>query len=149
MYKRVVAKVGTNVLSKDDGSIDADVVEHLAEQISLLKKKGVEVVLVTSGAVGVGRTRTHRRATVPGSAQRADKIDEFLSGFERDQGHWLLLSRSLLPLASLLGRSILAASLSVMRNRRAATLKESNLKNAQAERGSFIDSWILRFGHHL
>ncbi len=56
MYKRIVAKVGTNVLSRDDGTIDTGVIEHLVEQISELKKNGVEVVLVTSGAVGVGRS---------------------------------------------------------------------------------------------
>ena len=70
MYKRVVAKVGTNVLSKDDGSIDAGVVEHLAEQISLLKKKGVEVVLVTSGAVGVGRTLFRQKKRVDTVAEK-------------------------------------------------------------------------------
>jgi len=55
MYKRIVAKVGTNVLSKDDGSIDASVMAHLAKQVSELKRNGAEVILVTSGAVGVGR----------------------------------------------------------------------------------------------
>lgn len=55
MYERIVVKVGTKVLSKDDGTIDADVMRHLAEQIAALKKNS-EVVLVTSGAVGMGRS---------------------------------------------------------------------------------------------
>jgi len=55
MYKRIVVKVGTKVLSKDDGTIDTDVMEHLAEQIAALKKNS-EVILVTSGAVGMGRS---------------------------------------------------------------------------------------------
>src|SRR3989338_7695483 len=55
MYKRIVVKVGTKVLSKDDGTIDADVMGHLAEQIATLKKNS-EVILVTSGAVGYGRS---------------------------------------------------------------------------------------------
>ncbi len=56
MYKRIVVKVGTKVLSKDDGTLDERVLKHLAEQISLLKKKNTEIILVTSGAVGSGRS---------------------------------------------------------------------------------------------
>ena len=56
MYKRMVVKVGTKVLSKDDGTLDERVLRHLAEQISLLKRKNVEIILVTSGAVGSGRS---------------------------------------------------------------------------------------------
>src|SRR3989344_3002758 len=47
MYKRIVVKVGTKVLSKDDGTLDERVLRHLAEQISLLKRKNVEIILVT------------------------------------------------------------------------------------------------------
>lgn len=56
MYKRVVVKVGTKVLSKDDGTLDERVLKHLVEQISLLKKKNIEVILITSGAVSSGRS---------------------------------------------------------------------------------------------
>lgn len=55
MYKRIVVKVGTGVLSKKDGTIDVGILRHLVEQISALKKKGTQVILVTSGAVGTGR----------------------------------------------------------------------------------------------
>lgn len=55
MYKRVVVKIGTSVLSKEDGHIDESVLENIADQISDLKKSGVEIVLITSGAVGSGR----------------------------------------------------------------------------------------------
>jgi glutamate 5-kinase len=55
MYKRIVVKVGTKVLSKESGSIDTNIVRHVVEQISALKKKGMQVILVTSGAVGTGR----------------------------------------------------------------------------------------------
>ncbi len=50
----MVVKVGTNVLSQDDGMLDLAVIEELVRQISLLKQRGVEVILVTSGAVGAG-----------------------------------------------------------------------------------------------
>ncbi|MEO8638137.1 MAG: glutamate 5-kinase [Candidatus Taylorbacteria bacterium] len=56
MYQRIIVKIGTKVLSKEDGTIDESVLENIVNQISSLKKSGVETVLVTSGAVGSGRS---------------------------------------------------------------------------------------------
>ena len=56
MYKTIVVKVGTKVLSRDDGTIDARMIAQVASEIAALKKKGCRVVLVTSGAVGAGRS---------------------------------------------------------------------------------------------
>lgn len=55
MYKRIIIKVGTRVLSREDGNLDVKVMERLVKEIVELKNKGIEVVLVTSGAVGAGR----------------------------------------------------------------------------------------------
>ncbi len=51
--KRVVVKIGTNVLTKDD-SIDCDYVGRVARQINALLKTGRQVVIITSGAIGMG-----------------------------------------------------------------------------------------------
>jgi len=51
--KRVVIKIGTNILSKDD-SIDAWYVGKVAGQVGSLLKMGKQVVIVTSGAIGMG-----------------------------------------------------------------------------------------------
>ncbi|MGD0596885.1 MAG: glutamate 5-kinase [Sedimentisphaerales bacterium] len=51
--KRVVIKIGTNILSKDD-SIDAGYVGLMAGQVNSLLKMGKQVVIVTSGAIGMG-----------------------------------------------------------------------------------------------
>jgi glutamate 5-kinase len=51
----MVVKVGTKVLSRADGGLDEAYVRNLVAQISALKQKGVEVVLITSGAGGTGR----------------------------------------------------------------------------------------------
>lgn len=51
--RRVVIKVGTNVLSRDD-HLDVDYLADLAHQIGTLRDSGVEVCLVTSGAIGLG-----------------------------------------------------------------------------------------------
>jgi glutamate 5-kinase len=55
MYKTLVIKVGTNVLTRPDGRLDITNVSHLVDQVAALKEAGVRLVLVTSGAVGAGR----------------------------------------------------------------------------------------------
>lgn len=54
--KRVVVKVGTKALSLENNHLDLNVLAHLVEQVVSLKKAGTEVVLVTSGAMGAGRS---------------------------------------------------------------------------------------------
>lgn len=56
-WKRVVIKVGTNVLSNEAGQIDEGIVGNLTQQIILLKNQGIEVYLVSSGAVGAGKSK--------------------------------------------------------------------------------------------
>jgi glutamate 5-kinase len=53
--RRIVIKVGSRVLTREDNGIDAAIIRGLAGQISSLRKSGHEVVLVTSGAVAAGR----------------------------------------------------------------------------------------------
>ena len=54
-YKRIVVKVGSNVLSKKDGNLDITRMSAIVDQLSELHAKGMEVMLVTSGAVAAGR----------------------------------------------------------------------------------------------
>ena len=54
--KRVVVKVGSAILTGEDG-MDLEVVKNLSEQISFLHDTGREVILVTSGAVAAGRRK--------------------------------------------------------------------------------------------
>ena len=52
--KTVVVKVGTRVLTHDDGTLDHDRVTAIADQIVRLMDEKRHVVLVSSGAVGAG-----------------------------------------------------------------------------------------------
>ncbi len=52
--KRIVIKVGTSTLTYKTGNINLRRVKKLVEVLSDLKNAGHDVVLVTSGAVGVG-----------------------------------------------------------------------------------------------
>ncbi|WP_321347112.1 glutamate 5-kinase [uncultured Draconibacterium sp.] len=54
-YKKITVKVGSNVLAKADGTLNVARIAHLVDQIARLHKNGVEVVLVSSGAVAAGR----------------------------------------------------------------------------------------------
>ena len=55
MYKRIIIKVGTKVLTDRDGKLDRNIIKHIVEQVVAVRNAGCEVVLVTSGAVGSGR----------------------------------------------------------------------------------------------
>lgn len=55
--KRVVIKVGTSTILYDNGKINLHRIELLARELSDLKNQGKEVILVTSGAIGVGVVR--------------------------------------------------------------------------------------------
>lgn len=55
--KRIVIKLGTNVLRNDDGEASLPRLYSYIEDISKLIKSGKEIILVTSGAVGLGRKK--------------------------------------------------------------------------------------------
>lgn len=55
--KRIVIKLGTNVLRNDEGFISLPRVYTFIEDIANLVKSGKEVIIVTSGAVGMGKKR--------------------------------------------------------------------------------------------
>ena len=60
--KRIVIKFGTNVLTNDEGNISLSRVYSFVEDVYRLKKMGKEVILVTSGAVGLGRKKIENYA---------------------------------------------------------------------------------------
>ncbi len=65
--KRVVVKVGTSTLMHNTGKLNLNRMEQFVRQLVDLQNQGREVVLVTSGAVGVGLGRlgfTERPASI-------------------------------------------------------------------------------------
>ncbi len=54
-YKKITVKIGSNVLAKTDGTLNVSRIAHLVDQVAFLRKNGVEVVVVSSGAVAAGR----------------------------------------------------------------------------------------------
>lgn len=56
-YKRVVVKIGSNVLTTSEGRLDLERLSSLTDQVATLYKEGIEVILVSSGAVASGRSQ--------------------------------------------------------------------------------------------
>lgn len=76
----VVVKVGTRVLTRADGTLDAQRVEAIAGQLARLWQTGRRVVLVSSGAVGagLGRLQLPQRPTDLAQLQAAAAIGQSL-----------------------------------------------------------------------
>lgn len=55
-YKRIAVKIGSNVLTRKDGTLDVTRMSALVDQVAELHRAGVEIVLVSSGAVASGRS---------------------------------------------------------------------------------------------
>ncbi|MDR1764258.1 MAG: glutamate 5-kinase [Dysgonamonadaceae bacterium] len=54
-YRRIVVKIGSNVLAAPSGTLDAEQVAMIVSQISAILRQGIEVIVVSSGAVASGR----------------------------------------------------------------------------------------------
>ena len=52
--RRIVVKVGTSTLTRDNGSFNLHNMDQLARTLSDLHGMGHEIILVSSGAIGVG-----------------------------------------------------------------------------------------------
>ena len=61
--KRIVVKIGTNVLRNDEGYVSLPRVYSFIEDMASLVRSGKEVILITSGAVGLGKKRLNLQDT--------------------------------------------------------------------------------------
>ena len=61
--KRITVKIGSNVLARPDGTLDITRMSALTDQIAELHKAGVEIIVISSGAVASGRSelKIHRK----------------------------------------------------------------------------------------
>lgn len=57
--KRIVVKVGSALLTNEDNTLNREFLEDFVRQLIALHKKGIEITLVTSGAVAAGRGEVH------------------------------------------------------------------------------------------
>src|SRR5438046_1759140 len=52
--RRLVVKIGSSLLTRDGGQLDRPRVARFVDQLARVQKSGVEVVLVSSGAIAAG-----------------------------------------------------------------------------------------------
>ena len=69
--KRIVIKLGTNIIRNEDGEVALSRIYSFIEDISKLVKKGKEVILVTSGAVGLGKKKLNLDSTTDEGVKQA------------------------------------------------------------------------------
>lgn len=55
-FTRIAVKIGSNVLTRRDGTLDVTRMSAITDQIAELYKSGIEVILISSGAVASGRS---------------------------------------------------------------------------------------------
>jgi len=54
-YKRIAIKIGSSVLTKDDGKLYTERIAQIVDQIAALHDQGIQVILISSGAVAAGK----------------------------------------------------------------------------------------------
>ena len=72
--KRLVIKIGSNVLTRADGTLDTTRISSIVDQVEALRKDGAQVILVSSGAVACGRSLLGREASA--GAHRLDPVEQ-------------------------------------------------------------------------
>ncbi len=66
VYRRIVVKLGTHLLTGGDDRLDLDVMTDLVGQIASLHEKGAEIVIVSSGAIAAGGHKLGLHKTIRG-----------------------------------------------------------------------------------
>lgn len=102
--KRIVVKVGTSTLTYETGKTNIRRMKELVEVLSDLKNSGMQIVLVTSGAIGVGvgklglkekpqDTPGRQAAATVGQCELMFMYDKLFSEYGHTTGQ-LLITRS-------------------------------------------------------
>lgn len=68
-FSRIAVKIGSNVLTRKDGTLDVTRMSALVDQVAELRKAGIEVILISSGAVASGRSEIK-------ASKRLDSINQ-------------------------------------------------------------------------
>ena len=56
-YNRIVIKIGSAVLADSDGRVNHTILSSISEDVAWLIKNGKEVLIVSSGAIALGRKK--------------------------------------------------------------------------------------------
>ena len=56
LYKRIAIKIGSNVLTRPDGTLDVTRMSAIVDQVAELHHRGISIIMISSGAVASGRS---------------------------------------------------------------------------------------------
>ncbi|TDH73307.1 hypothetical protein CCR75_007392 [Bremia lactucae] len=82
---RIVVKMGTSVVSTN-GEPALGRIASIVEQVCTLKRQGKEVLLVTSGAVGIGRKRLNKQILLSASLRTHVQGNQQMLALEKKKG---------------------------------------------------------------
>ncbi len=68
--KRIAIKIGSNVLTRANGTLDITRMSALVDQLAFLHKQGVQLVVISSGAVASGRSELNLNKKLDSVEQR-------------------------------------------------------------------------------
>ena len=54
-YNKIAIKIGSNVITQNDGTLNVGRMLRIVEDVAVLFKQGIDVILISSGAVAAGR----------------------------------------------------------------------------------------------
>lgn len=109
-YKRLVVKLGTNLLTGGSGNLNIDIMSSLTTQVAQLHREGYEIIIVSSGAVAAGRQKlglSREKRGIPfkqvlaavGQSQLMNIYDQLFSK------HSIVVAQALLTKSDLIDRS--------------------------------------------
>ena len=78
--KRIVVKVGTNVLTNKDNRIQGPILRELVRQIAVLYERDIQVILVSSGsAIALAWLRSNPQVSTPiASARTVEQLIQII-----------------------------------------------------------------------
>jgi glutamate 5-kinase len=109
-YKRIVIKLGSNLLTNGSQCLDVKMMASLVSQIAALYKQGIEIILVTSGAIAAGRYKLGKSDGIKGipykqvlaAVGQPRLMNEYEQLFDR---HDIVIAQALLTKADLSDRA--------------------------------------------
>lgn len=77
-YKRIIVKLGTGVLTKRIGELDTSAMSQICQSVARAMKGGIGVVMVSSGAVGLGmgKLKISKRPKSIGALQKCAAVGQ-------------------------------------------------------------------------
>ncbi len=72
LYRIIVIKLGTGALTSGEEKLDSKIFNSVARQVSVLKRRGIDVIIVSSGAIQAGKEALARIGSTKGYLKKKE-----------------------------------------------------------------------------